>query len=90
VLALAEDAYVSFKVARPVFGSFYGRNVSFKEIAHATGRLSALGLLTWRVKRGDRYYCRKRASWELQASCKAFFTATLAGKDHLAQPRVVA
>ena len=90
MLALAEDEYVSFKVARPVFGSFYERNVSFKEIAQATGRLSALGLVKWRILVAGRYYFRRRASWELQASCMAFFTTTLAGKAHLARPRQVA
>ena len=39
-LAMAEDEYVHFKLARPVLGTFYERDVSFKEISAVVGRLS--------------------------------------------------
>jgi hypothetical protein len=89
-LAMAEDEYVHFKVARPVLGTFYGRDVSFEEISAVVGRLSGLGLIRWRIRQKGRTYFRKRAPQSLQYSCSAAFTVSAAGKAYLAKPRHVA
>ena len=89
-LAIAEDEYVHFKVARPVLGTFYDRDVSFEEIAAVVGRLSGLGFIRWRIRQRGRTYFRKRAPQSLQYSCSAAFTASAAGEAYLAKPRHVA
>jgi hypothetical protein len=89
-LAMAEDEYVHFKTARPVLGTFYERDVSFAEISAIVSRLSALGLVRWRIRQHGRMYFRRYAPQSAQHSCSAEFTATLTGKSHLAAPRHVA
>jgi len=86
VLAMAEDAFVHFKTARPVLGTYYERNVSFQELSSIVGHLSALGLIRWRIKRSAMHF-RKRAPVSSQHNCTAAFTATAKGKAYLAQPR---
>lgn len=90
VLAMAEDDFVHFKTARPVLGTFYERNVSFQELSSIVGRLSALGLIRWRIKLRGQMHFRSRASVNAQRNCSAAFTATPKGKAHLAAPRRVA
>ncbi|WP_157798648.1 hypothetical protein [Dyella ginsengisoli] len=90
VLAMAEDEFVHFKTARPVLGTFYERNVTFEELSSIIGRLSALGLIRWRINQRGRMYFRARAPVSAQHNCSAAFTATTEGKAHLAQPRRVA
>lgn len=87
---MAEDEYVHFKLARPVLGTFYERDVSFKEISAVVGRLSSLGLIRWRIRQNGRTHFRARASESFQHNCTASFTATAAGKAYLAEPRHVA
>jgi len=89
-LAMAEDEYVHFKIARPVLGTFYERDVSFAEISTIVGRLSALGLVRWRIWQRGRFYFRRNAPQSAQHNCSAEFTATAAGKSYLAAPRHVA
>lgn len=89
-LALAEDEYVHFKLARPVLGTFYERDVSFNEISAIVGRLSSLGLIRWRIRQRGRIHFCSRAPESSQHNCSAAFTATAAGKAHLAAPRHVA
>ena len=90
LLALAEDEYVHFRLAKPVLGTFYGRDVSFNEISAAAGRLAGLGLIRWRTKRGSTWYFSNRAPECDRRSCLANFTATISGKAQLAAPRHVA
>jgi len=90
VLAMAEDEFVHFKTARPVLGTYYERNVSFEELSSITGRLSALGLIRWRINQQGRFYFRTHAPISSQHGCTAALTATAKGKEHLAQPRRVA
>lgn len=90
VLAMAEDAYVHFKTARPVLGTFYERNVSFQELSSIVGHLSSLGFIRWRFKQRGTMHFRKRAPISSQHNCMAAFTATAKGKAYLAQPRRVA
>lgn len=90
MLALAEDEFVHFKLARPVLGTFYERDVSFDEISAIVGRLSALGLIRWRIRQRGRTHFRSRAPKSSQHNGSAAFTATVAGKAHLAAPRHVA
>ena len=86
---MAEDDYVDFKIARPVLGTYYERNVSFDELSSIVGRLAALGYVSWRIKEHGTYYFRKRASTNEQRSCAAFFTATASGLAYLKLPRAV-
>jgi hypothetical protein len=88
-LALAEGDYVGFKTARPVLGTYYERDVSFKEITSIVGRLSNLGLLRWRIRERGRVRFRKTAPVSLQHASAAEFTASPAGIAHLALPRHV-
>ena len=90
LLALAEDEWCHFRLARPVLGTYYERNVSFRELSSAVGRLSNLGLLRWRIRAGTRLHFRHRAPEDLQRSCAAWFTTSAAGKAYLALPRRVA
>jgi hypothetical protein len=90
VLAMSEDEFVHFKTARPVLGTYYERNVSFQELSSITGRLSALGLIRWRINQQGRVYFRTRAPISSQHNCTAAFTATAKGKEHLTQRRHVA
>lgn len=90
VLAMAEDEFVHFRTARPVLGTCYERNVSFQELSSIVGRLSALGLIRWRIKQDGVMHFRLRASVDSQHNCTAAFTATAKGKAHLAKPRLVA
>ena len=90
LLALAEDEHVHYRLARPVLGTFYGRDVSFNEISAAAGRLAGLGLIRWRIRRQGCWYFSGRASESARRSCSATFTATAAGKAQLAAPRHVA
>lgn len=76
---MAEGDFVSFKIARPVLGTYFERNVSFSEISSVTGSLSAKGYLSWRINIGGVFYYRKRASINEQRSCRAFFTVTPLG-----------
>jgi hypothetical protein len=87
VLAMAEDAFVHFKTARPVLGTFYERNVSFRELSSIVGHLSSLGLIRWRIKQRGTMHFRKRAPVSSQHNCTAAFTATAKGKAYLAQPQ---
>ena len=89
-LAMAECAFVSFKMARPVLGTFYERNVGFGELSSIVNRLSACGFLQWRIKQALTYSFRKRTSQRLQVSGIAHFTASAAGLRYLAAPRRVA
>ena len=89
-LAMAEDDYVHFKIARIVLGTFYGRDVSFKEISSIVGRLSSLGFLRWKIHKQGNIYFRSSATEELQHNCSALFTTTPHGKAYLAAPRRVA
>ncbi len=88
-LAMADDEFVSFRTARPVLGTYLKRNVTFEELTSVVGRLSNLGLLRWRVRRGKRTYLRRRAAVADQRSCTAWFMASAAGVAYLAQPRDV-
>jgi hypothetical protein len=88
-LAMAEDEYVHFRIARPVLGTFYERNVSFDEISTIVGRLASLGLIRWRIRNGGHYHFRNRAPASAQRSCAAAFTASAAGKRYLLAPRHV-
>lgn len=88
-LALTEDEFVRFKLARPVLGKFYERDVSFNEISAIVGRLSALRLIRWRISQRGRTHFRSRAPKGAQHNGSAAFTATVAGKAHLAAPRHV-
>jgi hypothetical protein len=90
MLAMAEGEFVHFKVARPVLGTFYERNVSFAELSSIVGRLSNLGLIHWRIREGGRWCYRWRASEGLQHSCAAAFSITPAGANYLRQLRHVA
>jgi hypothetical protein len=90
VLAMAEDAFIHFKTARPVLGTYYERNVSFQELSSIVGRLSALGLIRWRIKQRSTIHFCKRAPVSSQHNCTAAFTATAKGKAYLAQPRCAA
>jgi hypothetical protein len=89
-LAMADDEYVHFKTARPVLGTFYERNVSFNEISCIVGRLSALGLIRWRIRLGRKTHFRARAPASSQRNCSAEFMATALGRAYLAKPRHVA
>jgi hypothetical protein len=89
-LAMAEDEFVHFKIARPVLGTFYKRNVNFQELSTIAGHLSALGFIRWRIKQHGRVHFRARATQSAQHNCSASFTATAAGKAYLAAPRNVA
>ena len=89
-LAMAEDDYVHFKIARSVLGTFYGRDVSFNEISSIVGRLSSLGFLRWKIHKQGSIYFRSSATEELQHNCSALFTTTPKGKTYLAAPRHVA
>ena len=89
-LAMAEDEFVYFKVARPVLGTFYERNVSFAELSGIVGRLSNLGLVHWRIRTGRCWYFRSHAAESLQHSCAAAFTATPRGVAYLRKLRHVA
>ncbi|KQY48645.1 hypothetical protein ASD14_15520 [Lysobacter sp. Root494] len=89
-LAMAEGEYVHFKTARPVLGTFYERDVGFREISAIVGRLSALGFIRWRIRQGRYYYFRNRAPQFAQHNCSAEFTVTAAGDLYLARPRHVA
>jgi hypothetical protein len=82
--------YVHFKIARPVLGTHYERNVSFAELSSIVGRLSNLGLLTWRIGKRGRLHFRRRCSVAEQYSCAAQFIANHAGESYLRQPRHVA
>ncbi|MFN7782578.1 MAG: hypothetical protein ACK5PG_07555 [Lysobacterales bacterium] len=88
-LAMADDEYVSFRTARAVLGTYLARNVTFRELSCVVGRLSNLGLLRWRVRRGAQTFFRTRASVAEQRSCEAFFMATASGLAYLALPRRV-
>ncbi|MBE5313801.1 MAG: hypothetical protein H4O13_00170 [Xanthomonadales bacterium] len=88
-LAMADDEYVSFRTARPVLGSYLARNVTFRELSCVVGRLSNLGLLRWRVRRGGHTFFRSHASFAEQRSCAAFFMASGAGRAYLDLPRRV-
>jgi len=88
-LALAEDEYVHFKTVRPVLGTFYERDVSFREISSIVDRLSSLGLVRWRILRQGKLYFRSHAPHSAQHNCSAQFTATAAGKSHLHEQRHV-
>ena len=90
LLALAEDEFVHFKLARPVLGTFYGRNVSFEELEAACGRLTNLGLIRWRIHVGGKTCFRGSAPPSSQRNCSARFTASTLGKSKLAEPRHVA
>ena len=90
LLALAEDEWVHFKLARPVMGTYYERNVTFRQLSAAVGRLSRLGLLKWRIRESNRISFRSRAPEDLQHNCKAAFQTNTAGKAYLALPRHVA
>jgi hypothetical protein len=89
-LAMAAGEFVSFAVARPVLGTFYERNVGLAEPSSIVNRLSACGFLRWRIKQGRTYSFRKRTSPRLQVSGIAHFTASVAGRLYLAEPRRVA
>lgn len=89
LLALAEDDWVHFKLARPVMGTYYERNVSFRELSAAVGRLSRLGLLRWRIRHNGRIYFRVSAPEDLQHGSAAAFQTSAAGKAYLAEPRHV-
>ncbi len=88
-LAMSKGEYVHFRVARPVLGTFYERNVSFDELTSIVGRLSNLGLLRWRVRYGRELRFSKRAPVPLKRACLAEFTASAAGIEYLARPRNV-
>jgi hypothetical protein len=89
-VATAEGEFISFKVARQVFGTFYERNVGLAELSSIANRLSARGYLRWRIKHGGTYSFRKRASQRLQVSGIAHFTTSATGLLYLAAPRRVA
>ncbi len=89
-LTMADEEYVHFKLARPVLGTFYERDVSFREISAIVGRLSSLGLIRWRIRQRGRTHFRVRAPESAQHNCSAAFMATAAGKAYLAAPRHVA
>ncbi len=84
-LAMAEDEYVSFKIARSVLGTYYGRDVSFREISSIVGRLSRLRLLRWRIRRNGSFYFRLDAPQSAQRNGSAWFTTNTVGKAHLAE-----
>jgi hypothetical protein len=89
VLAMAEDEYVHFKIARPVLGTFYERDVSFWELSSVTSRLSSLGLIRWRIEQRGRVHFRRRAPLSARHNCSAAFIATAKGRALLAAPRRV-
>lgn len=88
-LAMAEGEYVHLHIARPVLGTYYERNVGFGELCAIVGRLSNLGLLTWRIRERGRSYFRKHAQTSSMRSCAAVFRASEAGVAYLRQPRRV-
>ena len=89
-LAMAEEEYVGFKVARAVLGTYYERDVSFREISSIVGRLSRLHLLRWRIRRNGSLYFRIDAPQSAQRCGLAQFTTSTVGKAHLAEhPRRV-
>jgi len=87
---MADGEYVHFKIARPVLGTYYERNVSFGELTTIVGRLSNLGLLTWRIRHGRGWRFRHHAPVSSQHSCAALFTCSPAGAAHLRKSRHVA
>ena len=89
-LAMAQDEYVQFKTARPVLGTCFERDVGFDELSAIVGRLSALGLIRWRIRQQGRYHFRNRATQSAQHNCSAEFTVTAKGKSYFAAPRHVA
>ena len=89
-LAMAEGEFVHFRIARPVLGTFYERNVSFAELSTIVGRLTNLGLISWRIREGRCWRFRRRAPESAQHSCAAAFTATSKGIAHLRHARHVA
>jgi hypothetical protein len=89
-LAMAEGEFVHFRIARPVLGTYYERNISFAELTAIVGRLSNLGLLMWRIRHGRTWRFRSHAPVALQHSCAALFTCSTAGVAHLRKSRHVA
>lgn len=87
-LAMAEDEYVGFKTGRAVLGTYYERDVGFREISSIVGRLSRLGLLRWRIRCDGNFYFRSSAPQHAQRNGSAQFTTSASGKAYLAeQPR---
>jgi len=89
-LAMAQGDYVHFKTARPVLGTYYERDVSFAELSSIVGRLSNLGLLSWRIREHGRWYFRRHSPVAAQYSCAALFIASQLGESHLRRQRHVA
>lgn len=89
-LAMAEKEYITFKTVRVVLGTYYGRNVSFDEIASIAGRLSNLGFLRWMIRESGHFRFCRHAPVPLQHAAATLFTASALGLAHLALPRHVA
>ena len=89
VLAIAEADHVSMKLTCGVLSTWFSRRVSYAEIVSITDRLSALGLIRWRIKELGKLYFRRHVKWP-QHTKNSSFIATKAGELHLAKPRHVA
>lgn len=88
-LAMADGEYIHFRIARPVLGTYYERDVSFDELTSIVGRLANLGLIRWRIRTKRCWHFRERAAAPLQHSCAASFTASNKGQEYLRGPRSV-